>query len=445
MENKEFNLDENSYYQMSLNEPNSNYLQEFWNIDETISELAYLTHDYFRYYGKFPSKVGKNIISDLKERNLINTNRDIIFDNYAGSGTSLVESKLMGFDSIGVDINPFGVLACNVKTFCLDNIELNRRWMEFSSILSTYIENPEELNIIGRDTINPEMVQKIENTLSNVNRDFPDITKWFCEENIRDLAVIKTLLLEMEMSEYREFFSLAFFAIIRRVSTSHDGEVRPHVNKKKRKRDVLTAYCKKVCEMIDTMREWNAVTSNNICSKAFLSDNRSPDRLRNILHQFQNERNKQLGLVISHPPYLNCFDYIPVYKLKFLWAFGFNEIYGQADYNVIKSSEIKSYPASTHKLIDQYFESNIAGYELIYDMLRPDGYCCIVIGDCTVKKQLFRVHKTFINMCENIGFTIEKVVSRSTHYGLGKYAYNFRADYHEEEEGKKDVIIFLRK
>ena len=87
----------------------SKYNIETLDINETISELSYLTHNYFRYYGKFPSKVGKTIISKLSDEGLISAKNDFIFDNYVGSGTSLVEAKLSGFDSTGVDINPFAI------------------------------------------------------------------------------------------------------------------------------------------------------------------------------------------------------------------------------------------------------------------------------------------------------------------------------------------------
>ena len=115
-----FVLDESPYYRMSKIDI-SNYVQEFWDVNETISELSYLTHSYFRYYGKFPSKIGKLIIEDLEVRKCINVKRDFILDNYAGSGTTLVEAKIRNFDSFGVDINPFAILACKVKTrnYCI--------------------------------------------------------------------------------------------------------------------------------------------------------------------------------------------------------------------------------------------------------------------------------------------------------------------------------------
>ena len=90
---------------------------------------------------------------------------------------------------------------------------------------------------------------------------------------------------------------------------------------------------------------------------------------------------KELGAVLSHPPYLNCFDYIPVYKLKFMWAKGFVEIFGKKNYEEIKASEIKSYPVNNDDAIERYFLHNYKAYRTVYENLKEGGYCCIVIGN----------------------------------------------------------------
>ena len=78
------------------------YHTDFLDVSETISELSYLTHDYFRYYGKFPSKIAKYIIETLVTEQKISTEKDFIFDNYNGSGTTMVESKIAGYHSGGI-------------------------------------------------------------------------------------------------------------------------------------------------------------------------------------------------------------------------------------------------------------------------------------------------------------------------------------------------------
>lgn len=435
------------YYAISNFDVSSFYNTEILDVSETISELSYLTHDYFRYYGKFPSKVAKSIIEYLVKIKAINNKHDIIFDNYNGSGTSLVESKIMGFDSAGVDINPFAVLASNVKTRNLNVEVLNSIFFEFKENIYDAINAtfPQEDLMLFDTILNQETKVGIEEVYRKVMIDFSDINKWFDDDVVKELSIIKYFLLKMEPGFYKEFFLLGFFSIIRRVSKAHDAEIRPHVNPKKRKRSAIEAFEKKIGEMIATMNSWNSVTSTNVNSVAFNCSNSDTEAMTNYINCVKNQYQKDLGAVISHPPYLNCFDYIPVYRLKFLWAVGFDEIYGKHSIQELKSKEIKSYPATKDSFINNYFLHNQTAYRIIYDTLKPNGYCCVVIGDCTIQKKVFSVHKVFIKMMEDIGFTVDKVVYRTTAYGTGRYAYKHKAEYNDSEEGKKDAIIFFKK
>ncbi len=432
------------YISMANYDLPSNYTTDFLDVSETISELAYLTHDYFRYYGKFPSKVAKYIISSLKGNESINAQKDFIFDNFNGSGTSLVEAKIAGFDSAGIDINPFGVLASNVKTYNYDISELQTLHNKLCNKIGLVLDVNEQ-SMFSDSEVGRDVLEQIADLNRQVYIDFPDILKWFDEDVIKELSTIKYYLLQLPKGKNREFFVLGFFAIIRRVSKAHDAEVRPHVNPKKKKRSAFAAFDKKITEMITTMQSWNSVTNNLTISKTFLCDNSDEHHVTSIIRQLEKGYSKKLGLVISHPPYLNCFDYIPVYRLKFLWAFGFNEIFGNLSYQQIKNDELRSYPATKDSFVRNYFRHILKSYKIIFDNLKNSGYCCVVIGDCTISKQLFSVHKILIKGMEDIGFSVEKVTYRSTAYGLGRYAYSHKADYNEKMNGKKDAIIFFKK
>lgn len=441
-----FDLKVNKYYQKSIFDIESVECEkEFWNVDETISELSYLTHDYFRYYGKFPSKIGKMIIEDLMDKGVIDSKNDFIIDNYSGSGTSLVEAKLAGIDSIGFDINPFAVLAGRVKTYNYETKDLNKYWDELREEIANY--NNHYLGGLFAQ-LTEGLVECELHKIDEVTQKLCDdeaFSKWFPDDTIRQLYIIKMCLLKRELTREREFFDLAYFAIIRRVSRAHDAEVRPHVNKKKRQRDAIDAYVKKVNEMIAKMEEWNQSTDKGVYSDACIINNSDENEVTSLINEKKKIIKKELGAVLSHPPYLNCFDYIPVYKLKFMWAEGFEEIFGKKTYDDIKASEIKSYPVNNDDAIERYFSHNYKAYKTVYDNLKEGGYCCIVIGDCTVKGELFSIHKAFITMMEEIGFRIVKLAYRSTSYGMGRYAYSFRADYSENENSKQDAILFFEK
>ena len=439
-------LEHDPYYQSSLFDI-SKYPVEFWDVNETISELSYLTHGYFRYYGKFPSKIGKLIVSDISSRGVIDPAIDFVFDNYAGSGTTLVEAKLQGFDSYGIDINPFAALACRVKTRNYDVLELNNYWGNLREEITAcnqelYPENAQISFLTDADEVS---VKAIFQEIDQFKANHYDAGKWFSDDAIIGLAIIKTLLLSRRYDAIREFFDLAFFSIIRRVSFAYDGEVRPHINKKKRARSVAEAYIKKVDEMIAAMVEWNNSTSSDVQTDAIICNNADAENVTAFLQSIAAQTGKQLGLVVSHPPYLNCFDYIPVYKLKFMWADGFEEIFGNHPFSEIKKLELKAHPADSYNNVANYFKHNRKVYQTIFDNLKSGGYCCIVIGDCTIKERLFEVHKTFISILEEIGFITDKISYRSTMYGTGQYAYRHRADYSEDADRKKDGVLFFRK
>ena len=282
------------------------YDTDFLDVSETISELSYLTHDYFRYYGKFPSKIAKYIINTLTTEKKIKQEQDFIFDNYNGSGTTMVEAKIAGFLSAGIDINPFGVLAANVKTYNYDvDLLKNIASTLFLKIKKRVEASEEQINFCFSDNVNGIDSQGIDDINKRIYLEFTDIDKWFDTDVIRQLSIIKHYVLSMPQDKYREFFSLGFFAIIRRVSRAHDAEVRPHINLKKRKRDAISAFEKKIDEMISTMSAWNTVTSKDIISQTEICDNSSCESVTTFIDKLKHNYNKNLGLVISHPPYLN--------------------------------------------------------------------------------------------------------------------------------------------
>lgn len=377
-----------------------------WTIEETNSQLSYLTHGFFRYYGKFPSTVASQLIKQYPA-----PNDGILIDNFSGSGTSLVEASRRGINSIGIDINPLAVLAGRVKTK-LYNID---KLIADKNIIISYFDK--EIKDSQTDTPSEEYLEK-----------------WFFNGTIQDIVKLKSVLLELKNIE-SDFFVLAFFSIIRRVSKAYDGEVRPHVNKKKKSRDILTTYIKKVDEMISASKELKEDYPHSVNASTLLIDNRLP--YKTILPD------GNYWLAISHPPYLNCFDYIPVYKLELSWSLGFEWLWDGVSTKDISKKELKSWPAKDN-IVESYYEGLSQGYRNLYDIQPEGGILAVVIGDCTINGTLEKVHQKLISIMQEIGYSMIEFNYRTTYYTTGKYSYQDRANYHGDDE-KKDAIIVFRK
>jgi len=403
---------------------------EVWDISGSISELAYLTHNFFRYYGKFPSTLAKNLIKEFA------IPRYLILDNYAGSGTTLVEAKLAGHNSFGIDVNPLGVLASKVKCRSYSIEILARRWAELRTLLEEHFSFLLSTNdlLTEHSGLN---YQESRSQAKDCLSDSPKLDKWFTEKTLHDLAIVKSCILKLPPDDYREFFTLAFLAIIRRTSNAFDGEIRPHINQDKKPRPVWKAFVKKVQEMIQREREWLTVTKPEVWGKAEIGDNRS-------LSSITTPENQPVGMIVSHPPYLNSFDYLPIFSLELEWSRDFLEVWGDYNTEKIRAMETRAWPATQDKIFNKYFEDQRQVLGEARKVLVKGGRCCVVIGDATIHKDLVPVIKMTAEIGQDAGFDLEKIVYRTTHYGVGKYAYHHRADYHNNENGKKDGVLIFR-
>lgn len=383
---------------------------QIWDIPQTIKDLSYLTHDYFRYYGKFPSTVAAQLLEEYPAP------RDgVLLDNFVGSGTSLVEASLRGVKSIGIDVNPLAVLSCRVKTAIYDTSNIGEKFLEIVDNFYTKTFKPAP-NTLPDETF---------------------LNKWFEEDVVNDLGRLRDVILSTEDSKEKDFFVLAFLAIIRRVSKAYDGEVRPHINKAKRQRNVLEAFSKKIKDMIHTQKEFNTAFPNRVESGSLLLNTTEP-----YAHKLPKGN---YWLVISHPPYLNCFDYLPVFNLELEWAGSFTDLWHGKSKKELRKYELKSWPVKTEANLQNYYNGLESAYRQTYDLQPIGGRCAIVIGDCTIQGKLEKVHGEMINIMERIGYRISQVNYRTTHYSTGKYSYRHRANYHSGQDSKKDAIIVFTK
>ena len=85
---------------------------ESWSFrDAGRSQTTAFTHDYHRYPAKFIPQIVRKLIEDYAP-----SKTQIICDPFGGCGTTLVEAKLLGHQSIGFDINPVAKLITQAKT-----------------------------------------------------------------------------------------------------------------------------------------------------------------------------------------------------------------------------------------------------------------------------------------------------------------------------------------
>lgn len=145
-------------------------------------------HDWYRFVLSFPPHLVRDYIRDFA----LDQDQQIL-DPFCGTGTTVVEAKLQGLRSIGVEVNPFAHFASSVKVDWQIDIErfeawaqeiadktimaLNVQGVHDSVILPGYRENkslqslaPEAEKLLLKNSISPLPLHKVLVLFKNLNQ-----------------------------------------------------------------------------------------------------------------------------------------------------------------------------------------------------------------------------------------------------------------------------------
>src|SRR5919198_2377781 len=288
-----------------------NYLDSLdWELED--ANTRYYTHNYHTYSAKYIPQIPRYLISNLTKRN------DLVLDNFIGSGTTLVESKILGRHAIGVDINPLACLVAKVKTTNIQKPNLEKISAISRSIKqdilklragSGYNSSTLAFNVQDSESINNN------NDCLLVNIPHPNILKWFHKNVISELLTIKSKIDSVEDDHIRDFLLVAFSSILRSTSNATSGFGNLMINKQPPKRsNIYEKFNQIISLMTANMEQFNKVTKNYSNIKIFNHDTRN---LKFIA-------NETIDFICTHPPYMASVPYAEYQKLS-LWWLGFSQ------------------------------------------------------------------------------------------------------------------------
>lgn len=171
--------------------------------------LRYASHGIHEYRGKFFPQL---VISLLNHAGI--KRGDLIGDPMCGSGTTLVETSLAGFQSEGIDMNPLSAFMtatkCSILASKPDEIE-----SEYLSIRETLLNAP---------TRKKEKVLPYFSSLPARDQEY--LSEWLSQDVLCDLDVIAVNIDQVEQSNIRSLFRICLSNIIRRVSWQKNDDLR---------------------------------------------------------------------------------------------------------------------------------------------------------------------------------------------------------------------------
>jgi len=215
----------------------------------------------------------------------------LVFDPFAGCGTTLLACQELGYPAVGVDVMPLSVFVTRAK-------------------LSARELSPGQLEGAARRVLDAPYE--------------PPVSRW-PDVNIVELAFdpgakeqmlfFRERIAEIEDPAIRDFLMLALLATLEETSfTSKDGQFLRIV--KRKAKPVRAAFADRVGRMVQDLKSHHLTRGNgHACqSLVFLGDARS-------LPRDVQEYAGTVSAVVTSPPYLNRYDYSRTYSLELclLW------------------------------------------------------------------------------------------------------------------------------
>lgn len=253
-------------------------------------------HSWFTYPAGFSYKA---VTAALKRFGI--APGDVVYDPFAGSGTTLVVAKTAGIHSVGVEAHPFVYRIAQAK-LCWD------------------VPQRQVIEVI--ETVNRRLkaYAATQALVDNLEAEFPAlILKCYQRKTLADLWALRDLVMAQPVEPAtREFFFVVITALLRTVSSAATGW--PYIAPRKQKvtaldKDVLTEFIQLATRMYNDLVKIKQHAAPGYAAATHLLVNQSSEETRNILAAASVDH------VFTSPPYLNNFDYADRTRLElYFWG-----------------------------------------------------------------------------------------------------------------------------
>ncbi len=308
------------------------------------------------------------------------SNQNIVFDPFGGIGTTVVESALMGFNAYSNDVNPLSNFIAKIKA-----------------------ENYEE-----SDLIDLENEKKVITKYSFKNKNNPPenetVASYFTEVTLDSILRVQSYIDTIQNEKVKNLTFIALLTILESIST-HRKDGNGVKRKKNFKGDfnlnqIVELLVSQIDLFIYDIKNTNFKKSSTILSQSSFEQYKLPQKA---------------DIVITSPPYANCFDYSKVYLVE-LWFGGFFK--NKIDQKLFRESSIISHVHYKWNVRHQGFGHSLINNE-IYDYLNT-----LNLWDKKIPKMLIGyfndIGKVLFELSKNLNkeATVGFVVGNSVYGGV---------------------------
>jgi len=353
------------------------------------------SHAYHRYPARFIPELVNKLIDTYSKEN------DTIADFFAGCGTTLVESKIHGRKSIGIDINPVARLITKAKINAIHPNKLEHAYESLERDVENYSYNKDQ-----------------------VLRKHKRIDYWFRKREKQKIAFLYSKILRLEDSKTRDFFLCALSNILKNCSKWLQSSTKPQIDPKKKPADPFELFPRHSSMMMRKNKEFYDTLSERGYLDAQCSIKTADARKTGL-------PSSSIGIIITSPPYVTSYEYADIHQLTGYWFDYVEDIssfrkrfigtFFSNNQNLTTRDEMAQRIVNNLCTRDKKVAREVARYfEDMYDVavemkrvLRKRGRLCLVIGNTTMRGVKIRSAETFVSTLKSLDFRIEKIIRRT--------------------------------
>ena len=369
---------------------------------ENVRSTEQWTHGYHRYPAKFLPDVVRKIIEEYAKGS------NLIADLFAGCGTTLVEAKIHGISSVGVDINPVAKLITKVKTTPLAPDNLQQAYTALVNLFDKYNES-----------------------------DYEDIKKheridyWFTPPQKAKIAFLYDTVFHLEVDDdTKDFFYVCISHILKNCSWWLQSGTKPQRDMEKEPEDPFNEFKRHCNKMIG----WNEKFYNELSKIGYLG---IPCEIYLGDARHTSITSESIDAIITSPPYVTSYEYADIHQLTAYWMEYISDIhefrkkfigssYSGNDSLIVPNSkqaqkivnDLSENSKHIARDVAQYFNDMQEVAKEMARVLAPNGHACIVIGNTKIKEVQIKSAEVFYEFLRNAGLRKVTVIKRSIPHKL---------------------------
>lgn len=282
---------ETSQYKME--QPNRN--AKSWSSD-------YGTHGFHRYVGRFPSHLIRALINSFGA-----TSEDIVLDPFCGSGTTLVEARMLGVKTKGIEISPLSAMMSRVKSqFPEEGLPVVDLLLELDEFYADRWDA-----FLGTKSIEDFNYDEILNRSGNSVNRFSNIERWFSKDALLGTSIMVEFILT-KTGYIKDFLTIALSSKMRSIGNVDVDVVRAEYRKIPRENvDVLKLIKGQIRKMSA------GITATVDACKSTLGPASDVEIIENSVLTTEIERGS-ISHIITSPPYgVESLSYLRTHLLSF--------------------------------------------------------------------------------------------------------------------------------